>query len=71
MKVHISPVTRLDYLPFIFRAVISIGPSARTCFMRRYVCAQSHADLHFIMPLTHKQCHLTMSSGYSFYKLTM
>ena len=68
MKVRISPVTGL---PFIFRAVILIGPGTRTRFMRRYVRAQSHADLRFIMPLTHKQCRLTMSSGYGFYKLTM
>ena len=68
MKVRISPVTGL---PFIFRAVILIGPGTRTRFMRRYVRAQSHADIHFIMPLTYKQCHLTMSFGYGFYKLTM
>jgi len=55
MKVRISPVTGL---PFIFRAVILIGPGTRTRFMRRYVRAQSHADFHFIMPLTYKQCQL-------------
>jgi len=32
----------LDYPPFIFRAVISIGSGARTRFIRRYVCAHSH-----------------------------
>ena len=36
----------LDYPPLIFRAVIFIGSGARTRFIRRYVRAQSHADLH-------------------------
>ena len=45
MKVRISPVTGLDYLLFIFRAVISIGPGARARSVTRWSPLYHATDL--------------------------